>query len=68
MFFILSIAIYFAGRAIGWLALSLALGRNVLMREDFAPKSAALLWGLASLAIAAFLCHLYPGWALALPD
>lgn len=68
MFFILSILIYGAGHAIGWLALSLALGRSALVKEDIAPKTASLLWAVASMAIAAFLCHLYPGWALALPD
>ena len=67
MFIVLSIAIYFTGRALGWLVLSLAMGRAVLMKEDAVPKLASVGWGLASLAIAAFLCSLYPGWAFSLP-
>lgn len=68
MFFVLSIVIFFVGRAIGWLALSLAMGRAVLMKENVAPKSATVLWAVASLALSALLCYLYPGWTFSLPD
>lgn len=67
MFFVLAIVIYFSGRALGWLALSLAMGRAVLMKDNVVPKLASVGWGLMSLAIAAFLCELYPGWTFALP-
>lgn len=67
MVVVLAIVIYCSGRALGWLVLSLALGRAVLMKEDVVPKLASVGWGLMSLAIAAFLCSLYPGWTFSLP-
>ncbi|HRJ72863.1 MAG TPA: hypothetical protein PLS03_11610 [Terrimicrobiaceae bacterium] len=67
MFVILSIVIYFAGRAIGWLALSLTMGRDAVFQQQTGPNVASTMWLVLSVGIAAIICFLKSDWGIALP-
>ena len=68
MFIIFFFLIYGAGRAIGWLTLSLTMGREVLLEEP-EPKQnlLAIGWFIVSLALAGLLCFKRTNWGFSLP-
>jgi len=68
MFIIFFFLIYGAGRAIGWLALSLTMGREVLLEEpDPKQNLIAIGWFIASLVLAGLISFSRKDWGLGLP-
>jgi len=68
MFVILFFLIYVSGRAIGLLALSLTMGRDVLFEEPEGKQQIlASVWFFVSLLIAGVICFSLTDWGLGLP-
>ena len=68
MFIIVFFLIYGAGRAIGLLALSLTMGRDVLFEErEGKQQLISSAWFLLSLLIAGVICFSLTDWGLGLP-
>jgi len=68
MFFILTFLIYGVGRAIGWMALSLTMGRDVLLEEEPASRQIlSYVWMAASILLAVIICFYQTNWGLGLP-
>ena len=69
MFFILAFLIYGVGRAIGWLALSLAMGREVFLQDQPAGRQVlGLAWLVLSIVLAGLICFSRTGWGFGLPQ
>lgn len=68
MFFIVSMLIYGVGRAIGWLTLSVTMGREALFEETTGRDRLSVLWIVASMVISGIICFGLTQWGFGLPQ